>query len=124
MGIRASIYRNDFQPTKSNVFGHVNDVTIVNAEGPFQPDEEAPAAIIIARGRMGSHDQTRYVAPAMLNDEGEWVELVDNRCGGMAGGAFVATSDSRFRKAAGLYGALALHDWYEEWEVYYAMSRD
>jgi hypothetical protein len=120
MGIRASIYRDDFQPTSNNLFGSVNDLTIVNAEGPFQPDEEAPAAIIMCQPNGG----TRYVAPAMLNDEGEWVELVDNRCGGMAGGAFVASSDSRFRKAAGLYGALALHDWYEEWEVYHAMSRD
>jgi hypothetical protein len=113
MGIRASIYRDDFQPTHLNVFGSVNNLTIVNAEGPFQPDEEAPAALIT----YGYRDTVRIV-PAILKD-GEWTEMPATAGpSGMFGGAYVATSDSRFSEATGMYGAVALHDWYESWEQY------
>jgi len=113
MGILASIYRSDFQPTEFHVFGSVNHLTIVNAEGPFQPDGEAPAALIT----YGYGDTVRIV-PAILQD-GEWIEMPGTAGpAGMFGGAYVATSDSRFREATGMYGAVALHDWYESWEQY------
>lgn len=50
-------------------------------------------------------------------------------CGPMASGAYVASSDSRFREAVEkllghrFYGALPLHDRYETWGQYDALSR-
>lgn len=50
-------------------------------------------------------------------------------CGPMASGAFVATSDSRFREAVEdllghrFYGAVPLHDRFETWAQYDALSR-
>lgn len=42
--------------------------------------------------------------------------------GWMMGGNYCATSDSRFSRAVeGLYGAIAIHDRQESWEMYNAM---
>ena len=44
--------------------------------------------------------------------------------GWMAGGNYAETSDSRFRALCGdMYGALAIHDRQESWEMYDLLSR-
>ena len=43
--------------------------------------------------------------------------------GPMMGGTYAATSDSRFGKATGVYGAIPIHDRFESWELYERMSR-
>lgn len=43
--------------------------------------------------------------------------------GWMAGGNFADTSDSRFVKKTGFYGAVAVHDRDEDWKTYEMMSR-
>jgi hypothetical protein len=112
MGIRASIFRSDFGSTELNVCGHVSDVVVMNVEGPFEPDAEAPAVILTR------HAGNVIAVPAALQ-AGEWVEL-RNEDGPtlMAGGSYIATSDSRFREAAGIYAAIPLHDWCETWDEY------
>lgn len=44
-------------------------------------------------------------------------------CGPVAGGNYVATTDSRFHEAAGFYGAIPLHDRYDTWADADALSR-
>jgi hypothetical protein len=61
-------------------------VTIVNVEGPFEPSPEAPAVKLIKREYTGN----LICVPVELLDSGKWV---------MFGGAYIATSDSRFSEA-------------------------
>lgn len=78
----------------------------------FAPTEDAPAAIIKYRN-MGSE---RLVTVEPLDDA---------RATGtpwMAGGAYVTSSDSRWRRLVGFYGAPALHDRTESWALYNALS--
>lgn len=86
-----------------------NEVTIINAEGPFEPSPEAPAVKI----EQGNLPQTVKIVP---------VDAPEGPVNGpMAGGCFVATHDSRFTEAivrltnvSHFYGAVALHDRYEK----------
>lgn len=78
----------------------------------FSPTDAAPAVILVARGRGAA----TYFSIAPLADDG-----ADIRKGGMAGGNFASTSDSRFndlvadlRGDGGRYiGAVAIHDRFE-----------
>lgn len=92
MGIIVSIYRDDYT-SPFCAFRDVKRLTIINVEGPFEPTPDRPAAIL-RDGALGS----KHIVPA-------------DRTMYAHGGAFADTSDSRFRKATGFYGAVALHDY-------------
>ena len=83
----------------------ISTLTITNIDGPFNPSEDAPAAIL-KNGLFGS-------VIAVLEDSPEGM------VGPMAGGAFITTSDSRFSnklRELGLtntYVAIPLHDRFE-----------
>jgi hypothetical protein len=65
----------------------------------FTPTEAAPPVYLVIR-QMGQR-RLYHVTPAANGGIGRY----------MAGGAYVATSDSRFSELiGGLYGALSLHD--------------
>jgi hypothetical protein len=123
MGLTASIYVNK-EPGYENcsnggISSRFNQVCIVNAEGPSQPRPDCPAVII------ETHVKGIVRAIPAQNVQGEWRAVEMAHCvGPMAGGAFIATSDSRFgelvRKLIDgqFYGAVALHDRFESMEDY------
>jgi hypothetical protein len=90
-----------------------DEVTIVNADGPFDPTEDRPAVILVARAPVGTR-QILTAYPA-VHQGGKWVK--DPRWL-MMGGTYISCSDSRFgelcnRLGVPFYGAVALHDRYE-----------
>jgi hypothetical protein len=66
----------------------------------FTPSEDYPEAVLVKRNLFGR--VVYHAVPKDLYDAGKWT---------MNGGAFVASSDSRFGEAiGGMYGAIPLHD--------------
>ena len=98
-GIRAEIYRASYN-SPNNLLGNVRMVTVVglgkNAE-IFEATPDAPAVRIVKRQIGGD---VFHLEPV---EKPAGVSLA-------FGGAFVETSDSRFRQAFPFYGAVALHD--------------
>lgn len=133
MGLRAYILKSRELGDCSNggISGHCDVVTLVNVEGPFEPTEEAPAALLI----HGNLRDTVKIVPAVQDtvEDGDWFPRVSmsggRDIGPMFGGCYVATSDSRFGQAVERLlghrysGAVALHDRFETQEDYDALSR-
>ena len=126
MGLRVTIYKDKGQTwSNGGVSERVDQLTLVNVEGPSEPTEDAPAAMLLPNAM-----RTVRVIPALRVNDG-WVPLGatgDKTVGPMAGGAYVASSDSRFSEAVEkllghtFYGAVALHDRYETPEQYRTLS--
>jgi hypothetical protein len=101
MGLIAYVYRNGPQGQLNAI--SADRVCIVNIEGPFEPTENCPAVELVAGHLYGT---ARIV-------------VAGDRHRGSMGGAYVATSDSRFNQAVEkitggyFYGAVALHDRFE-----------
>ena len=76
-------------------------------EGPFEPNERTPAVALY------SHGAHCIAVP---------VNRPNGMVGPMFGGCYIATSDSRFREAVGIYGAIPLHDRFETQEQYDSLS--
>lgn len=81
----------------------------------FEATPERPAFILVRRGgRMGDVLVPAFEADPEQrspNPEGRW-------CGPMFGGAYAATSDSRWSDLLdGFYGAVAVHDRFETAEI-------
>ena len=66
----------------------------------FEPSEKAPAAVVIGRWVGGEP----AFCVRLKTTEGLRTAM---------GGAYVDSCDSRFRRLAGHYGAVPLHDWVE-----------
>lgn len=112
MGLRISIHRGDYD-SKMNVFHGKSHLTLVNVSGPFEPSDDAPAALLIQ-----GPGKTAIITPADDYTEGAQ----------MFGGTFGATSDSRFQQAVeALVGvshfAVSIHDRRETWAQYEQFSR-
>ena len=125
MGLIANIYRGRFGDcSNGGLSSRVNEVTLVNVEGPFEPTEDRPAAMLLNGHARG----TVRVVPAVEVKGGAYV--YDENRHSMMGGAYVATSDSRFTQAvekltgAPFYGAVPLHDRYEDAATSRMLSRD
>lgn len=107
----ASIYRAEYD-SALNAFYGVDRVFIANADGPFTPSENDKVALLIAGHLKGNV----ILVPAYFD---EALSMWQPRRGGMAGGTFAYTSDSRFtdtlEKITGtrLYGAVSVHDRFE-----------
>jgi hypothetical protein len=89
---------------------------LVNVDGPFDPSESAPAAMLVKGNLRG----TVRIVPAVKVEisSGDMPEYTTPGRP-MMGGNYAATSDSRFSDAcekitgATFYGAVAIHDRYE-----------
>lgn len=117
MGITASIYKDRGRSCANGGISDTYDqVTIVNAPGPFEPSDDAPAVELVPGNLPGT-------VKAVPTDKPE------GAVGPMMGGSYIATSDSRFSELASsicgtkFYGAVPLHDRYETREQYDALSR-
>lgn len=114
MGLIAYVYRDAVLGDCSNrgISSRFDRVCVVNAEGPFEPNEDAPAVAI--RPGHGGRGMVHAV-PVQETPEGGW----ETDGHPMMGGAYIATADSRFRQlvekmtGAPFYGAVPLHDRFE-----------
>ena len=70
----------------------------MGAGGPFAPEHDSPAVVLVYRNVMGR--SICHVEP---------LDSPSGKFGYMAGGAFV-NGDSRFSRLTGFYGAASLHD--------------
>jgi hypothetical protein len=109
MGLRVDIYRDRSYDCELNAFFGKSTVTVENIPGPFDPDDDAPAAVL-TRNALGNP----IITPR---------DLPVNMAGPMFGGTYAASSDSRFGRAAGIYGALPIHDRFETWARNEMMTR-
>lgn len=117
MGLLASVYRDDFSGTRC-LLKAARQVVVLNAEGPYQPDRDRPG-VVLARGAGGAG----IVIALPADRDGRPLPLSGSSGPLMFGGAYIATSDSRFGEAVrGLGGpshaAIPLHDWQESWQEY------
>lgn len=108
MGIHAYVYRSDLGDcTNGGISSKAKGLTIVNANGPFEPDDNHPAAMLV------SHVNHAVIRPAEKDSEGVYHPV--NKWW-MFGGNYAATSDSRFGEAVErllgrkFYGAVPIHD--------------
>jgi len=123
MGLTVSIYRTDGDYSNGGVSGRVNQLTLINVEGPFEPSDNAPAAKLV-EGNLGMG--YAKVIPCIdhpTNMMGDMSKLI----GPMMGGTYVSTSDSRFSEKLQKLGvnrgvAIPFHDRYETSEQYRALS--
>lgn len=125
MGIRVSVYRfmfdaqdSMFEPepdrfgardcTRDGISSRATHLTVVNADGPFEPYSNAPAVLLV-----NHYADALSLVPAQRNEKSEWEPVPGWH---MAGGNYGATSDARFGEACerltgkGFYGAVAIHD--------------
>lgn len=125
MGLIVSVYRNaekgmqaDF--TAGGLSSRYGALTVVNVDGPFDPTPERPAVALVD-GPLG----TKRLVPVLGSDEEGW-QMVQpqGHVGPMMGGNYAGTSDSRWGRAVGFYGAVAIHDRYETVERYAQLSSD
>jgi len=108
MGLRVSIIGEGRNCSNGGVSSQANNLTIVNIDGPFEPSDDAPGAV------LKSHVfRSVVVVP---------VDVPDGVAGPMAGGNYVVSSDSRWGQKltemgqANSYIAVPLHDRFESWE--------
>lgn len=102
-GLLAYVYRNgDTDASNGGISSRCQRVIVTGPGVPeiFEASDERPAVEI---GKVEYNGETTY----HLRPAGEPGTRY------MAGGAFVSTSDSRFRKLFPFYGAIPLHDRYE-----------
>ncbi len=107
MGLIVHIYRDTGMDCTLDGISKLFDyLTVVNVEGPFEPEEKRPAVMIVDDKPNGK--PYPKLVPATWNDvKGEWV-----RSEGwyMAGGNYGATSDSRFKAEGMVHDILPIHD--------------
>ena len=108
MGLLINIYKHNGRDySASGLTAFANELCVVNAEGPFNPSDKAPAVLLVS-GPMGEP----VLKPAVMVD-GLW----QSETGWfMFGGCYGATSDSRFGEAMrdlfghAPYAAIPIHD--------------
>lgn len=110
MGLRVEIVRGRYD-SELNVFHGRETVVVTNVEGPFEPTEKEPAALLSSNA---------FGQPILVPAEGPTQK---EAAGPMSGGTYAASVDSRFGKATGIYGAIPVHDRFEPWPLYEAMLR-
>lgn len=122
MGLRVSVYRDasGADTTNGGISSEVERLTVVNVEGPFEPNADAPPVMLVKAGRNGDY-------PVLFRAErrdGDWiVRTRSSVVGPMFGGNYAASSDSRFSRAVGHYGAVPIHDRFESPELNEVLSR-
>lgn len=94
MGLIVEIYRAKYR-SRLCAFDGVDMVTVTNIPGPFEPTDDRPAARL-EKNAYGS----AIIVPDMPN-----AKRFSN------GGSYGGSSDSRFRDAVGIYGAIPIHDY-------------
>lgn len=111
MGLIVSVYKFPLGDCTLNGIsgGATRDLCLVNVDGPFSPNDTAPAAMLVP----GNGPGLVKIVPAILDKnnrysmEAGWL---------MMGGNYAASSDGRFHRAvekiigSRSYGAVPIHD--------------
>jgi hypothetical protein len=110
MGLIVEILRGSYNSSR-NVLRNVNELTLVNVDGPFEPTSSRPAA----RLEQGPLNTLRIVPEDISEFESLGAGFLS------FGGTYAAGSDSRFhQKIVALGGkshvAIAIHDFFETYE--------
>lgn len=113
-GIRAEIVKGRHSSANGGMSDTVTSVTIVGDgfSEHHEPTPDAPAVRLVHR--MVGGEPAHYFEP---------VDQPESMCGPMASGSYVHAYGDEFRKATGIYGAVPLHDRFETWAQYEALSR-
>lgn len=135
MGLILSVYRpadSTTDCTNQGLTSRCNAITVVNADGPFNPTGERPAFMLVPGGLAN----TVRLVPAENAGTDEfllWVPMAQNTkeyAGPMFGGNYAGTSDSRFGQAICSFtgqdfanGIVAVHDRLESWAANERLSR-
>lgn len=107
MGIHAYVFRkagSDYDCTLGGWSSRFTEVCVINAEGPFDPDDKHPAVILVPHRTLRGAIHAISIAD---QSSGKWT---------MFGGNYLASSDSRFWQlceklgASLFHGAVAIHD--------------
>ena len=105
MGMTVYVYRNDLGDcTAGGISATAKQLCLTNVEGPFEPSEDSPAAVLVMAEPIGGQKILR-IEPA--DADGKWT---------MFGGNYAGCSDSRFSEkcrellGSSWYGAVAIHD--------------
>ena len=106
MGIYVDIYKKgDYDCTAGGESSYAKGFCVVNAEGPFEPCEDYPAATLVMAEKMGGRKILRIIPNSKLENNMT-----------MFGGNYAGCSDSRFSRlcdnllGSAFYGAVAIHD--------------
>lgn len=120
MGLIVSVYRSAHgDSSNQGLCHHADDLCVVNVPGPFEPNDRTPP-VLLERGPLGNP----IVVGAYRDADGRYLPTVaPGQHGPMFGGSYAATSDSRWSRAVGFYGAVPIHDRWESPELYEAISR-
>ena len=109
MGLLINVYRSHGPDcTNNGISAMASTLCLVNVDGPFDPSDRSPAAMLVAGRAPG----TIRIVPAFYEDA-KWRP---HHAWTMMGGNYAATSDSRFSQACEVllgdrfYGAVAIHD--------------
>lgn len=120
LGLHANVYKTGrfgraSDCTNGGISGRCEQVTVVGIEGAeiFEPTTNSPAVKLVRRVIGG--EAVIHAEPVEPPPAGSF--------GWMAGGNFIATSDGRFGRAVGFYGAVSLHDRYETPAQYDMLSK-
>jgi hypothetical protein len=119
MGLIVNVYRATGRDCTLNGISSTHDrLTLVNVDGPFEPNDDAPAAVLMIGSLLGTlviYPATR-IQNVVLTRSGEQADAWGHVMDTMMGGNYAATSDSRFTEACErllgqrFYGAVAIHD--------------
>jgi hypothetical protein len=119
MGIVVAVYRCAKYGDSSNggVSAKHDSFTVVNVDGPFEPTDQAPAALLLKGPGPGPNP---ILCPAQLI-EGKWVPEARPSIGPMSGGNYAGATDSRWCSALKALGGLDLariHDRFDTPELH------
>lgn len=110
-GITASIFRDTAEDySNGGISSRVKKVIVLDCPGGaiFPATESEPAVRLVVQTFGGK----RIVhAEPLLTDAD--IAANKGKIGPMFGGTYIASSDSRFSEATGMYGAIPLHDRWE-----------
>src|ERR1019366_2861195 len=98
MGLNVSVYRNKGGGVSTNggISWKADSLRLVNVEGPAEPNDDTPAAMLVKENIPGALKIVRAVLVGQ-----DWVEYTNpNQYGPMFGGNYAATSDSKFDEAS------------------------
>lgn len=114
MGLTVNVYRNAGPDcTAGGISATADRICLVNVTGPNEPSVDAPAAMVTDNA-LGN----KIVVPARAyvdgdTETGRRIQYIPVDGWPMFGGNYAASCDSRFARAAGIYGAVPIHDRYE-----------
>ena len=109
-GLSCEVYRNDLGDcTNGGISSTHKSLIIDKTDGPFEGD--AANSVKIEVKNFNGYEY-KYVVP---------VNQPEGMCGPMFGGNFIYSSDSRFAKISKY--PLPIHDRFEIWEQYEALSK-